>query len=250
MSVRRYERMVCLALGFCLLVALACAGGSAAEDQSPEAKGSTELVELRIELPPPSWHQNGPKNVRSEILDPERRQRRPFMAPAGLSNMARGARVTSSVESPESGAFNMVTDGDKEAEERNFVELPAGPQWVQVDLGCEAELFAVVVWRYHRYVRVYHDAIIQLSNDPGFGTGVTTIYNNDQDNSMGLGAGRDWEWIETNEGRLIDAKGLKARYIRCYSNGGVHYDGENSSGRDHATNEYLEIEAYGRPAKP
>ena len=43
----------------------------------------------------------------------------------------------------------------------------------------------------------------------------------------------------TGAGKLIDAKGLPARYIRCYSKGST----------DSALNSYIEVEAYGLPVK-
>ena len=45
--------------------------------------------------------------------------------------------------------------------------------------------------------------------------------------------------VETYEGKLINAKGVKARYLRFYSKGST----------ESALNEYTEIEVYGRPAK-
>ena len=42
-----------------------------------------------------------------------------------------------------------------------------------------------------------------------------------------------------HEGKLIDTKGVTARYIRFYSKGST----------ESALNEYTEIEVYGRPAK-
>jgi hypothetical protein len=65
------------------------------------------------------------------------------------------------------------------------------------------------------------------------------VFNNDLDNSAGLGVGKDLHYIETNEGKLIDAKGVKARYVRLYSNG--------NSGND--LNHYIEVEVYGKPVK-
>ena len=41
---------------------------------------------------------------------------------------------------------------------------------------------------------------------------VRTVFNNDQDNTSGLGVGTDREFFETHEGKLINAKGVKARY--------------------------------------
>jgi hypothetical protein len=53
------------------------------------------------------------------------------------------------------------------------------------------------------------------------------------------GAGTDREYFETNQGKLIDAKGVKARYVRLYSRGST----------DSALNEYTEVEIYARPAQ-
>jgi len=86
---------------------------------------------------------------------------------------------------------------------------------------------------------VYFDVIVQASSDPEFKKDVTTLYNNDYDNTSGLGVGSDKEYIENNQGRLIDGKGVKARYIRCYSNGNTAND----------NNHYVEIEVWGRPVK-
>jgi hypothetical protein len=79
--------------------------------------------------------------------------------------------------------------------------------------------------------------IVQVSDDKDFLKGVQTIFNNDHDNTSGLGAGKDKEYIEVAEGRLIDPKGVKARYLRFYSNGNTTND----------LNHYVEIEVYGTP---
>ena len=111
------------------------------------------------------------------------------------------------------------------------------PQWVQVDLGASRALHAILVWHYHSQARVYHDVVAQVSDDPAFKTGVTTVYNNDHDNSAKLGAGADKEYIEVAEGRLIDAKGTKGRFVRLYSNGNTTND----------LSHYVEVEVYGSP---
>ena len=72
-----------------------------------------------------------------------------------------------------------------------------------------------------------------------FKEGVTTLYNNERDDSSGLGVGKDREYFETAEGRLIDAKGTSAQHIRSYTRGST----------DSALNERVEIEVYGRSAK-
>jgi hypothetical protein len=86
---------------------------------------------------------------------------------------------------------------------------------------------------------VYRDVIVQVSDNKDFLKGVQTIFNNDHDNSSGLGVGKDKEYIEVAEGRLVDPKGIKGRYVRMYSNGNTTND----------LNHYVEIEVYGTPAK-
>jgi len=54
-----------------------------------------------------------------------------------------------------------------------------------------------------------------------------------------MGAGKEKNFIETAEGKLIDAKGVQGRYVRCLSNG--------NSGND--LNHYIEVEVYGQPVK-
>ena len=98
-------------------------------------------------------------------------------------------------------------------------------------------LSAILAWHYHSQARVYRDVIVQVSDDPAFKTGVTTVFNNDHDNSSKLGAGKDKEYIEVAEGRLFDPKGAKARYVRLYSNGNTTND----------LNHYVEVEVYGLP---
>jgi hypothetical protein len=46
-------------------------------------------------------------------------------------------------------------------------------------------------------------------------------------------------YVETSEGKLIDAKGVRVRYVRLYSNG-------NSSNE---LNHYIEVEVFGKPTK-
>ncbi len=63
----------------------------------------------------------------------------------------------------------------------------------------------------HRYIQAIHDVIVQVSDDPDFKTGVTTLFNSDADNSTGLGVGTDREYFETKYGRVINGKAIKAR---------------------------------------
>ena len=196
-----------------------------------------DMVKLKIELPKPMFI-GTPKNIKSPNLEKPNTKRRPIMVPADAKNVALGKPVTSSDDAPIIGELEQITDGDKEAADGSFVELGPDPQWVQIDLGAPHKIYAVAVWHYHSQARVYHDVVIQLSNDPDFIEGVQTVFSNDHDNSLGLGVGRHKEYVETNIGRVADAKGTEARYVRLYSNGNTTND----------MNHYIEVEVYGTPA--
>jgi hypothetical protein len=147
------------------------------------------------------------------------------------------------VASPVSGTLSALTDGEKEAtgSESNVVALPNGVQWVQIDLERECRIYAVVVWHdFYYHHPVFRAVVVQAADDAGFGQQVQTLFNNDYENATGLGKGADKQYFETNEGKLIDAKGIKARYLRFYSNG------NNNS----PLNGYIEIEAWGFPVRP
>jgi len=193
-----------------------------------------ELVPIEIELPRPI-HNGTEKDIRVPHLKKLSSRPRPaFLAPSGTRNVALGKPVTGS--EPIFGELEMITDGDKEGADGSYVELGPYVQHVTIDLGAVHEIYAVVVWHFHKRPRVYFDVVVQLADDPDFITNVRTIFNNDIDNSAGLGVGEDMHYVETNQGNLIDAHGLKARYVRLYSNG------NNENGMNH----YIEVEVYGR----
>lgn len=196
----------------------------------------TGQVKLELELPKPRFI-GTPKNLKTPNLEPPRVGPRPaFMVPAGTKNLALNKPVTASDNEPVIGEAEQVTDGDKEGVEGSYVEFGPGTQWVQIDLEKPSTIYAVVVWHFHNEARVYRDVIIQISDDPDFTTGVKTIFNNDHDNSSGLGVGKDLEYIETFEGRIFDAKGTKGRYVRLYSNGNTANE----------MNHMTEVEVYGK----
>ena len=162
----------------------------------------------------------------------------PLQVPKGVTNVAAGKPVTSSVR-PYLGELIRITDGKKEANDDDAVEFRKGTHWVQVDLGQSFAIHAIAMWHDHRYVQAMHDVILQVSDDPEFKSGVTTLYNNDTDNSSGLGVGTDREYFEMQFGRVVAAKGIKARYVRGYTRG------SNQS----VLNCWQEIEVYALPAK-
>lgn len=145
--------------------------------------------------------------------------------------------VSSSDSEPVIGELEMITDADKEAGDGSFVELGPFAQQVTIDLQGEYEIYAVHLWHYHQESRVYFDVIVQVSSDPDFAAGAKTLFNNDMDDSAGLGAGRDMHYVDTHFGELFDARGIRGRYVRLYSNGSTADD----------LNHYIEVEVYGRP---
>lgn len=195
-------------------------------------------VALKTDLPKPLFV-GTPVPIKVSNLEPARTGKRPdFMVPAGTVNLARGKKVTSSDSDPVVGTLDLITDGDKEGDEGSWVELGPGKQWVQIDLEKDANIYAVVVWHFHSQARVYFDVVVQVSDDPKFEKGVTTIFNSDAANELALGAGKDLAYIETYEGKLMDAKGVKGRYVRLYSKG-------NTTNK---LNHYIEVEVFGKPA--
>jgi hypothetical protein len=204
-----------------------------------ESAPPAELVPIEIELPRPMFV-GTPQDTRVPNLEkPLGTLRPPFLAPAGTKNVALGKQISSSDEEPIIGEIEMITDGDKEAADGSYVELGPFLQHVTIDLGAEHNIYAIVIWHYHKQARVYFDVIVQVADDPDFITNVTTLFNNDIDNSAGFGLGKDMHYTETNEGKLIDAKGVRARYVRLYSNG--------NTGND--LNHYIEVAVYGKPAE-
>lgn len=197
-----------------------------------------DLVPLKTTLPKPLFV-GTPVPIKVTHLEPPQKGPRPdFMVPAGCTNLALGKPVTASDNDPVVGTLDLVTDGDKDGDEGSWVELGPGKQWVQIDLQKEADIYAVLVWHYHSQARVYFDVVAQVSDDPKFEKGVTTIFNNDAQNELGLGAGKDLDYIETYQGKLIDAHGVKGRYVRLYSKG-------NTTNK---MNHYIEVEVWGKPA--
>jgi len=203
-----------------------------------EASGEGVLEPIVIELPQAKFP-GTPEAIRfGDPIHVEKalgKAREPFMAPKGTTNVALKKPVRGSSE-PFNVELKVITDGNKEAD--GYVELGPGRQYVQIDLGAECNIYAVVIWHYHQQPRVYHDVVVQVSSDQDFITGAKTVFNNDYDNSAGLGLGEGLERIETNEGHLIDSKGVKGRYVRLYSNGNTTDD----------FNHYTEVEVYGKPA--
>ncbi|AWI09909.1 discoidin domain-containing protein [Ereboglobus luteus] len=162
--------------------------------------------------------------------------RKPVKVPEGSKNLALEKPVTSSDSMPIIGMLEQITDGDKDSDEGCFVELGDGKQWVQIDLEKAHKIYAIALWHFHSQERAYHDVIVQISNDADFLTGVTTVFNNDHDNSSGLGKGADKAYTDTSRGRVLPVDGVSGRYVRLYSKGNTA----------NAANHYIEVEVWGK----
>jgi hypothetical protein len=227
-----------------IAVAMVCSVGAPtgplraqAPAKTPAAGAAGKLVPIPIQLPKPMF-EGTPQNLSVPNLQkPLGRPRDPFLAPAGVTNVAKGKKVTSSDTEPVIGEIEQVTDGDKKGADGSFVELGPGVQHVTIDLGGPHEIFAILFWHFHKTPRVYIDVVVQLADDADFKKNVRTLFNNDPTASA-LGAGGQ-NYVETAEGKLVDAKGSRAQYVRLYSKGNTANE----------LNHYVEVEVFGRPAK-
>jgi hypothetical protein len=202
-------------------------------------QAADDMAPLPIKLPAPTLKGTPSELPSGPHIEPlTDKPRPPFLAPKGAENVAAGKKVTTSIK-PFTGEAAQITDGKKEPDDDQVVEMRRGKQWVQVDLGAPHKIYAIVIWHDHRWVQVFHDVIVQVADDPDFTQDVKTVFNNDVDNSAGLGIGTDKEYFETNQGRLFDAKGIVGRYVRAYT------AGSSLS----AINACQEIEVYGAPTK-
>lgn len=213
-----------------VITALALSASVRAQDKEP----------LKTEYPKPMFV-GTPIPIKLPNMAPPGTGNKPweFDLPKGSVNLAAKKTVTASDSSPLLGTLDLITDGDKSAEEGSYVEMAGGKQWVQIDLGAVSEIHAILMWHYHLQSRAYKGVVVQISSDPDFVKDVTTVFNNDIANSNGLGVGKDFCYVETNYGRLVDAKGAKGRYVRLWSNGST------ANGMNHM----IEVEVWGLPAK-
>jgi hypothetical protein len=200
---------------------------------------AADKVAIKFEIPPP--HSSGtPKEIKSDNLEPDPgpgKYRAPIMVPAGFDKkLTTEDTIVTTSEDAVTGDNEYVVDADKPPDATCMLQLHGGVQWVQLDLGSEKTISAVCIWHDQGDDRVYKDVIVQLPNDQKFEKGVTTIFNNDHDNTSKLGKGTDKEYRERNDGRPIDGKMTKARFVRCYSAGST----------SEPVNNYVEIEVFGK----
>jgi len=217
--------------------------GCGENPEAPDAAsaGGQPVVEagefaLSTEIPP-AMIEGTPMPIKVPNLEQAPKAAPTVAVPEGTQLVSRGKPVSASDDFPIIGDLPMITDGEKLGGEGYFVEFIGGlPQWVQIDLEATIPVEAVWIWHFHSQARAYHDVVVQVSDDPNFETGVTTVFNNDYDGSAGLGRGKDKPYVESNFGKLIDVEGVPARYVRLYTSGNTSSD----------TIHYIEVEVFGR----
>jgi hypothetical protein len=165
-----------------------------------------------------------------------------------VANVARGKSVSTNATSTSGEPLSALTDGVKTRDKYVLYGTSTGPKWAQVDLGQAYDVARVNIrndWGDTSTYRTGKDLIVQLSNDSTFASGVTTIFNNDGDNSSGLGTGTDAEYVEPGDGSGKDifvADPVSARYVRYWANGHVRINGTVN-----AADTPVEIEVYADP---
>ena len=88
----------------------------------------SKLVPIKLELPKPMFI-GTPQNLKVKNLQKPLGKPRPaFLAPVGTKNIALGKPIYSSDDFPVIGEIEMITDGDKNADEGSFVDVD-GDRW-------------------------------------------------------------------------------------------------------------------------
>lgn len=212
--------------------------GKGVEEVSDKSAAKLVAIPLTISKPVPGIT---PVNIAyvDNLEKPSGYPRADFLAPEGTVNVALNKLVTSSDDMPIIGDLRMVTDGNKEGTDGCYVELAPFKQHVTIDLEGEYNIYAVLMWHQLKDGRAYLNVVVQTVDDAEFSRNVNTIFNNDTANVHGLGIGTEKNYIETGEGKLIDAGGVKGRYVRFYSNGNCVDE----------LNHYIELEVWGKKVK-
>lgn len=239
---------------FCLLVLPGCREAQEPEaakpeeqtqaTATPEEQPAEPTVEEHIPLeldypePGPGQYEDPHYGVRggTRLAD----EPPAITVPKDATNVALGKPVSSSNATAVMGELKDVTNGDKRPEywvglEPN-AEPKTGPLHITIDLQREYEIYALAWWHSFDRPIVCRDVVIQIARDPEI-TDAIILFNNDRDNSLGLGQGADLSYVETNEGWRAPAGGVIGRYVRLHSRG----NSRNLLGQ------YTEVEVYGRP---
>ena len=212
--------------------------GKTPDKKAPDGKG--DMIALPVVLPE-AIESGTPIQIPDlPNLDKDSSNERPmFYVPKGTTNVALNKTVTCPDEDIDAEELEKVVDGDMSGADGSWVELGLFDQQLTIDLGSEYEIYAILLWHYFKEERVYLDVVVQTADDADFVTNVNTLFNSDIENVHKQGAGTDKYYIEKPKGKLIDAKGIKGRYVRLFSN--------TNSVND--LNHYVEVAVFGKLAE-
>ena len=157
-----------------------------------------------------------------------------FAGEGPSSNLALNMPVSSgSSNNPNfsfSGSVNaLINDGVVNASDSTMVATNRAG-YAQIDLGEIVEIDYMHLWRYWNDSRTFYATVFVVSETvAGFssGEGRTVLYNTCTDAGSadrggdvhGFGVGKDIPVPESATGLKVNANGVKARYVRVYSNG-------------------------------
>lgn len=212
-----------------LLPALVMSAGCivGCDSKKPAADNQSKVIHPTF---PKTVFISAPWDCKLPNFEKTQRPIKEFTAPADSEIISIHRQVTSS-DKPSKGLADWITDGEAFCGDdgQHAVFFESLPCWVQIDLGSEHRIDHLWLWHDQGTLarrmtpEVFEDVIVQLSNDAKFRSGVTTLFNSDDDGSCGQGKGTDPTYMETNHGRGLPAGGLKARFVRIW--GGKAYSG-------------------------
>ena len=219
-------------------------GGTPAEDnkedvKTPPVAANEGQIALPVILPEPIEGGTPIPIPKGDDMEEDTGDDRPtFYVPKGTTNVALKKTVTCPDEDIPPEELERIVDGDMSGTDGTWVELGLYEQQITIDLGAQHEISAILLWHYFKETRVYYDVVVQTSVDADF-INAKTLFNNDFDDTHGLGAGKDKNYVEKPKGKLINAKGIKGRYVRLFSNVNSISD----------LNHYVEVAVFGKPVE-
>lgn len=128
-----------------------------------------------------------------------------------------------------------LTNGNTASTDYVTVGSPDQLVYAQIDLGALKDISQIKMWHFYTDGRTYKDVVVQLSQTSDFSSYVTTVFNNDKDNSSGQGYGSDAEYAESANGKTLTFAPVTARYARFWSKGNSVNTNSN----------YVELQIFG-----
>ncbi len=165
-------------------------------------------------------------------------------------NIAKDANVTAkwtadgtSAEKGRDCPMSLAVDGVKNTS-GSYAEFGADNKressYMQVDLGAVCDVESLALYRYWLDNRTYQNTVVAVAEkEADFADGnATIVYNSDESDVHGLGAGKDDEYAETAQGKAWTLpEGTKAQFVRVYMHGRAN--------NDTTTNHVVELEVFG-----